>query len=262
MIGPLVPNTLSEVAMKKTIWLALFLLGCVPDSPTPNANNVNNVNNANNVNNVNNVNNINNVNNLNNVTAEICNDTIDNDGDGATDCDDSDCANTANCAVNNVNNINNTNNNNQLKIYQSGTRIKMKVGITADGSKEFKNFYDSQLNIDCSFTQDVNGTFRCLPRNYSSLAYSNSSCTVPIALSTCPFASGAYFIAYDMSVTCLNFGQYGARGYLVSTSFSGQFYLKSNGNCAGPYDNTSGYNMYNAQEIALSQFVEQAISIE
>ncbi len=226
--------------MKKLLFIAVFslgLFGCTPEpANTNNTNNSNNMNNANNVNNVNNANNTNNASNINNVN------NLNN--------------------INNANNTNNANNNNQLKIFQSGTRIKMKVGTTADGSKEFKNWYDTQLNIDCSFTYDVNGTLRCLPRSYANLAYSDSSCTMPIALSSCPLSAGTYFVAYDMSVTCLNFGQYGARGFLVSSASNGQYYLLSSGNCGGPYNNTSGYHLYNAQEVAPSQFAEQIISIE
>jgi hypothetical protein len=74
---------------------------------------------------------------------------------------------------------------------QSGTRLKIKYYLGADGSKAFKGFYDSQLNVDCYFAKAADGTVRCIPvatattttANY----YADANCTQPVALvSQCP----------------------------------------------------------------------------
>lgn len=167
--------------------------------------------------------NTNNVNNTNNTNLhEICNDNIDNDLDGQIDCNDSDCANNSACvtAPNCGNGLVDADeecdgtdlngasceslqlgtgtvtcidcaldtrgcgNNNALKIYQSGTRMKMRVGTSLDGAKEFKGWYDSQLGINCVFRKMTSGLTRCIPEltSLNDRWYSDANCTVRAAV--------------------------------------------------------------------------------
>jgi len=155
---------------------------------------------------------------------EICNDNIDNDLDGQIDCNDSDCANnqacttTPNCGNGLVDadeecdgtDLNGASceslqlgtgtlacnecaydtrgcgNNNALKIYQSGTRMKMRVGtgINGDGSRDFRGWYDSVLNINCVFRKTEDGLLKCIPEltSLKDQRYADASCTDRLAV--------------------------------------------------------------------------------
>ena len=214
----------------------------------------------------------------NNIVGEICKNYVDDEGDGFVDCDDPDCFNAAICnQVNNVNNTNNVNNlnnfnnanninnsnNSNLKIYQSGTRIKMKVGTTADGSQEFKNWYDTQLNIDCSFASDTSGIVRCLPRIIGNLYYSNSSCSSPILMLSCTPSSGAYASAASSTISQCQYG-YTLSPYLLQQQYSGMIYIMGTSGCS-EWTNSSTMptiRLYSATPVNSSQFAEQTISIQ
>lgn len=51
----------------------------------------------------------------------------------------------------------------QLALNRSGTRIKMRVGSTPDGAKEFHGWHDDVLGVDCYFSRATDGARRCLP---------------------------------------------------------------------------------------------------
>lgn len=70
-------------------------------------------------------------------------------------------------------------------LYQSGTRIKARMLVTADGAKSFVGWRDTQLGVDCVFAKASDGKMRCLPfGNWttSSIAYGDSGCTSPVAM--------------------------------------------------------------------------------
>jgi hypothetical protein len=166
-------------------------------------------------------NNVNNNPNNNTNNPEICSDNIDNDLDGLIDCHDSDCANnqacttTPNCGNGLIDpdeecdgpDLNGASceslqlgtgtltcnecaydtrgcGNNALKIYQSGTRMKMRVGTSLDGAKEFKGWYDSQLGINCVFRKLATGQTRCIPEltSLNDRWYSDNNCTARAAV--------------------------------------------------------------------------------
>lgn len=51
----------------------------------------------------------------------------------------------------------------QLGIYESGSRIKMRVGRTPDGAVSFEGWYDTELDTVCYFGTAADGRRRCLP---------------------------------------------------------------------------------------------------
>jgi hypothetical protein len=146
---------------------------------------------------------------------EVCSDNIDNDLDGAIDCADPDCAGSAACLATDCGNglidadeeCDGTDLNGKscemlslgsgtlvcnncafdtrgcgqsvLKIYQSGTRMKMRVGTSPDGSKDFRGWYDSQLDINCVFRKTANGPVRCIPEltSLNDRWYAEDTCT-------------------------------------------------------------------------------------
>jgi hypothetical protein len=77
---------------------------------------------------------------------------------------------------------------NQFALYESGTRIKAKVGKTADGAKEFRGWFDTKRNEPCSFSQGPDGKLRCLPTEVISTMDSffvDPGCTKPPAGTFC-----------------------------------------------------------------------------
>ena len=73
---------------------------------------------------------------------------------------------------------------NQLSQYQSGSRIRMIVGTTPDGAKQFRGWFDSALNVKCEFKLAADGVTRCIPISVVAIGpyYSNSDCNEEIML--------------------------------------------------------------------------------
>jgi hypothetical protein len=70
---------------------------------------------------------------------------------------------------------------NQMALYESGTRIKAKIGRTADGAKQWSGWYDSDLGTDCAFGRAPDGKSRCLPTMATNPGYfEDASCKKPI----------------------------------------------------------------------------------
>ena len=78
---------------------------------------------------------------------------------------------------------------NQADLYESGSRLKAEVLNTPDGAQAFLGWYDSQLQIDCSFATASDGQVRCLP-NLGSIVkvsgyFSDASCSERLVAGTC-----------------------------------------------------------------------------
>ncbi len=73
----------------------------------------------------------------------------------------------------------------QLGLYKSGSRLKMRIGSTTDGSKMFLGWHDSKKGDDCWFYWAGDGKQRCLPGLSASVSdhhFSDSSCTQELAV--------------------------------------------------------------------------------
>jgi hypothetical protein len=68
-----------------------------------------------------------------------------------------------------------------VRAQESGTRLKAKRLVTADGASSFVGWYDSQRNEDCGFGPAPDGATRCLPQTYvTAFLYADSGCSEPI----------------------------------------------------------------------------------
>jgi hypothetical protein len=76
---------------------------------------------------------------------------------------------------------------------KSGTRLKARTMVGADGSRSFVGWYDSQQKTDCNFTKSADGQTRCLPTSAFTLPshFTDSGCTTPVgyAAKGCPPAT-------------------------------------------------------------------------
>lgn len=73
---------------------------------------------------------------------------------------------------------------NQMALYESGSRIRARVGMTPDGAKMFLGWYDTELGINCRFRKLDGPVARCYPLVGEVALFNNlfldSSCTKPI----------------------------------------------------------------------------------
>jgi len=146
----------------------------------------------------------------------------------------------------------------------SGTRLKAKYRMGADGSKEYINgtWFDSQRNEDCSFATAMDGQLRCLPNLAQAYVvesiFSDASCTKPVA-TVSDSCTHKYAIAYETAV-CMA-GSQAIRVYNLGAQVS-TIYYKSGANCfAGTISPPSKYYSLGT-EVLPSSFVSATIGID
>jgi hypothetical protein len=64
--------------------------------------------------------------------------------------------------------------------HASGTRLRARVGVTAEGDKAWQGWYDSERQETCAFSRTGEGS-HCLPSRASVFLFSDASCTQPVA---------------------------------------------------------------------------------
>jgi len=63
----------------------------------------------------------------------------------------------------------------------SGTRLKARNYVGADGSKQFTfAWHDTTRNEDCSFARVAGGELRCIPASAIRLYFADDGCTAPL----------------------------------------------------------------------------------
>jgi hypothetical protein len=75
----------------------------------------------------------------------------------------------------------------------SGSRLKARWYVAADGARQFASFHDSELKQDCEFSLASDGVVRCLPKFvFSSPFFLDSACTERVIWdSICGIPQGA-----------------------------------------------------------------------
>lgn len=141
--------------------------------------------------------------------------------------------------------------------YESGSRLKARFLETPGGARSFLGWHDSELGIDCSFSE-INGAHRCLPSpyrvvSYSIPYYSDASCTnrvVPDLGSPCPDPD--YALRYE---TCGD----GERSYfeIGAKVLGGSTYIKSGENCNASTAPVDYYPL--GSEVPLSTFASASV---
>jgi hypothetical protein len=106
--------------------------------------------------------------------------------------------------------------------YTSGSRLRAKWRVSADGARDFIAWHDSQLNVDCFWYPTSDGVTRCLPMGAPfTSAYADAACTqaaiVLNASDPCAAQLPAYAITYAPPSGCSgNWGRVHARGAKVA----------------------------------------------
>jgi len=146
-------------------------------------------------------------------------------------------------------------------VYQSGSRIRMKMLNTPDGAKMFWGTYDSQRAEDCNFTfPSSDGVVRCLPSAASLSYFGDASCSTPVAIALA-CAPPKYVTAPYTFTGCPNTLVTGA--IYNATQLSGSLFSKSGTACIAAQV-PAGYAIYGVSgpEIPPATFQSSVITTE
>jgi len=147
-----------------------------------------------------------------------------------------------------------------LKIYQSGTRMKMRIGTSPDGSRDFQGWYDDDLALNCKFRRMVDGISRCIPELTAStkMMFVDPACSVRLAVF--PSEDNALGNGTRISME-MSSGVYGV--FSISSARTTQPYLNEWGTCIQVTNNAFERNdLYVVNALEKSTFQAQADSFE
>jgi len=154
---------------------------------------------------------------------------------------------------------------------QSGSRLKAKWYVGADGSKVFTGMYDSQLMSDCFFVQTGDGTTRCFPSGLSTgllfgSYYSDGGCSQGLAWSpTAACAAPKYVTSTVVIPGCTT--QISYHLYPIAAAFTGTIYSGTPAMCtplsAGQITALASYSFYAVgPEVAPSGWVQATMQTD
>jgi len=143
-----------------------------------------------------------------------------------------------------------------------GTRLKAVYLVGADGAKQWHYaWWDSKLSVECSFTQFVDGSTRCVPAAAASRSYfTDAGCMVPLfiaAAASCPGGPSALYALGTLSVAC-GAAVYSA-AYKLTPVDPPKVYSGTPAACSdittAAKPNPPTYTFYTGTEVPLSDFV-------
>ena len=152
--------------------------------------------------------------------------------------------------------------------FKSGSRLKLRFWEGADGSRQFLNFFDTQLQTDCwvGSRRTSDGKIRCLPAPVGTLYFSDAACKTPAVLAVAKDVDPQPKIA---SVSGMNdvAEQYALMGLVnapTTTTYRGGFGFPGTGDGGcGESAVPAGANYYQVgAPMAPSSFVEMTIKNE
>jgi hypothetical protein len=109
--------------------------------------------------------------------------------------------------------------------WVSGSRLRARLRVGADGSKSLAGWRDTKLGVDCFFLLAGDGKLRCLPEQAGTAShFSDAGCTQPAMIVTKGCAAPAYAWKWTtMTDSCGTQTTYAVHpvGPAVATIFSG-----------------------------------------
>lgn len=152
-------------------------------------------------------------------------------------------------------------------LLKSGSRIKAKVGTTADGMKALLSWHDTALGEDCTFLKTSDGKTRCVPfpaAGYVLTFFANAACTTPLA-----FANGAAtpspacdVSAYALEYKTTSCGVTEYTAWHVTGPYTGAVFSKSANGACTPYSPGTAAFFSLGGVVASSSFVELTETLE
>lgn len=145
--------------------------------------------------------------------------------------------------------------------YENGSRLRAKVYVGEDGSRQFVQWHDSERNEDCGFTRAADGKIRCVPGSSAQVIvagnYADAGCTQPVVRVTAPCATAPTYASNYVSENCGSSLQLVEVGAPLATVYSG-----SPANCV-VYNIPEGWTFYEVgSEVPPSSFAEATAVIE
>lgn len=146
----------------------------------------------------------------------------------------------------------------------SGTRLKMKTFLGADGSVVHAGIWDDQLKLDCSVYPASDGSLRCIPSGpaASGTAFADPSCTTELVY-TYGSCQPKAALRYDAMINgCYPF-PFEVKAYSVGAKMTPQFVFTGNAASCVKSAPIPGYSYYElGQEMPPAMFVLMSISVE
>ena len=139
--------------------------------------------------------------------------------------------------------------------YENGTRLRARVYVGADGSKQFIGWRDTELDIDCTFGRAPGGDYRCFPSDAvfnSGTYFTNSGCTTEAVVAQCE----------PQYVYRLQPGCDGARIISAVGAESPSLFVKSGANCVStaPAPGSTVYAV--GSDISGSTFAAASVEVD
>jgi hypothetical protein len=154
----------------------------------------------------------------------------------------------------------------QLAFYKGGSRIKMRVGTTADGAKLLLGWRDTQRNDDCDFSsRAADGKYRCLPPGHvtSGGYFADANCSqMVVGTEKASLCDGPPPARHAYARVPLGCAGGGFRVFRMGAAHQGKVYAKTGAGCL-EMDLSAIQDFFVAgDEVAPSQFQEMSESIE
>lgn len=150
-----------------------------------------------------------------------------------------------------------------LPAYASGSRLIAKELASPDVPSMFVTFHDSELDIDCEFTDAADGSLRCLPTWTTTnpiiwtQVFLDADCTVPVAIGdpACVPESGGFI------PVVVSGGECGATRRILRTTRledGVELFGTTNGACAPHGTTNETYHYFSVSEAEPETFVRGA----
>jgi hypothetical protein len=149
---------------------------------------------------------------------------------------------------------------NRNEVAHSGTRLSAQF-YELGSISYFAQFQDNTLNQTCQFKRDTAGAFRCLPIERTSIRFSDSACTAPIAVyrpkAGTAFTPKPYFVTDAPQVACDPISEFRWKAYQVGSQVTvTTTYLKDDAGGCFQYRFSSSDVAYSVSEALPTAFVE------
>lgn len=140
---------------------------------------------------------------------------------------------------------------------QSGTRLKVRARVGADGSRQPIGWYDANLDTVCTWRKASDGTDRCLPDGITANRFLDDACTQPIMVQSACEPLQFAIVSEDPD-SCGNRWRVYHAGPAVTPASA---YMRSGANCIATAVPAGDLFATNA-EMPASMFVAATVEVE
>ncbi len=91
------------------------------------------------------------------------------------------------------------------RVGRSGSRLTAQYLLSPDGARQFYQFWDTELDAPCNYSETPAGELRCFPEDTYSVVYADADCTqeaIQIFTKSDDFDAPTYFSVFADAETC------------------------------------------------------------